>query len=449
MFQLLFRDGRSSKLSKTPPHVYRPTPAFINKKEDATMFRMTKILPTLCACTLAWSALATTSVYAAETITLGAAVSFTGKYSTNGKHTKNGYDLAVARINEAGGIKVDDKTYLLKIIYYDDESTPARGTQLIERLVNQDKVNFILGPYSSGLTKAIAPVTEKYQVPMVEGNGASRALFTQGYRYLFAVLSTSEQYLQSAVDLAAERAQAMGKEPSSVRIAGVFENDPFSQDVRAGVLDDAKRHGMKLVIDDKLPPEINDMSTSLTKVRALKPDLLVVSGHAKGAALVIRQVSEMKIDVPMLALTHCDSAQVIEKFGNTAEYALCASQWDRSLSYRDEWFGTAEEYAKLFEATYNYAPPYQSAESSATVLTFVDAFQRAGSIDKEKVRDALAATDRQTFYGHIDFDETGKNIAKPMVLYQVQDGEYKVIAPTKWASSELRHPTPPWSQRQP
>lgn len=410
------------------------------------MLRMTKSL-TACACSLIWFAATTTVGYAADTITLGAAVSFTGKYSTNGKHTKNGYDLAVTRINETGGIQVGDKKYLLQIIYYDDESTPARGAQLIERLINQDKVSFILGPYSSGLTKAIAPVTEKYKVPMVEGNGASRALFNQGYRYLFAVLSTSEQYLQSAVDLVAERALALGKDPARVRIAGVFENDPFSQDVRTGVLDDAKRHGMQMIIDDKLPPEINDMSTSLTKVRALKPDLLVVSGHAKGAALAIRQVADMKIDVPMLALTHCDSAQVIEKFGKEAEYALCASQWDRSLSYRDDWFGTAEEYATRFEATYDYAPPYQAAESSATVLTFVDAFQRAGSIDKEKVRDALAATDRQTFYGNIDFDESGKNIAKPMVLYQVQDGEYKVVAPTQWASSELRHPTPPWAQR--
>ena len=139
--------------------------------------RMTKSLLILCTFTLAWSVFATISVYAADTITLGAAVSFTGKYSTNGKHTKNGYDLAVKRINENGGVKVGDNTYLLQIIYYDDESTPARGAQLIERLINQDKVNFILGPYSSGLTKAIAPVTEKYKVPMVEAT-APRAHYS-------------------------------------------------------------------------------------------------------------------------------------------------------------------------------------------------------------------------------------------------------------------------------
>jgi branched-chain amino acid transport system substrate-binding protein len=119
---------------------------------------------------------------------------------------------------------------------------------------------------------------------MVEAEGASRSLFTQGYKYLFAVLSTSEQYLASSISLAAEIAEKNGKKASDVKIAMAFENDPFSQDVRAGVADDAKKYGMQVVIDDKLPRDLSDMSTTLTKVRAVKPDLLVVSGHSKGAA---------------------------------------------------------------------------------------------------------------------------------------------------------------------
>jgi branched-chain amino acid transport system substrate-binding protein len=382
-----------------------------------------------------------------DTIVLGAAISLTGKYSTNGQHTKNGYDLAASRINETGGVKIGSKSYKLKIIYYDDESTPARGAQLAERLIKQDGVKYLLGPYSSGLTKAIAPVTEKYKVPMVEGNGASLSLFKKGYKYLFAVLSTTQFYLKEAVNLAAEQAKKNGRNPSTLKVAMAFENDPFSQDVRAGVMEDAKRHGMKIVIDDKLPPELNDMASTLAKVKALKPDLLVVSGHAKGAALAVRQVADMKVNVPMLALTHCDSAKVIKKFKSKANYTLCASQWDRGLSYRDNWFGTAEKYAKTFEKTYNYAPPYQAAESTAAVLTFVDAFQRSGSLDPEKLRAAIAATNMQTFYGNIKFDATGKNIAKPMVLYQIQDGKYKVVAPTKWATSKIIHPTPGWDKR--
>lgn len=382
-----------------------------------------------------------------DTIILGAAVSLTGKYSTNGKNTQDGYELGVKRINEMGGVRVGGKYYRIKVLYYDDESTPARGAQLAERLINQDGVKFMLGPYSSGLTKAIAPVTEKYRIPMVEGNGADRALFTQGYKYMFAVLSTSDQYLREAMNLAAEQAQKMGKDPKTLKVAMAFENDPFSMDVRDGVLEDAKRWGMKILIDDKLPPEINDMAATLTKVKAVKPDILVVSGHARGATMAVRQVSDMKVDVPMLAVTHCDSAKIAETLSKAAEYALCAAQWDRSLSYKDRWFGTAEEYAKWFEKEFRYDPPYQAAESTAALLVFVDAFERAGSFDIEKVRDAIAATDLMTFYGPVKFDATGKNIAKPMVLYQVQDGKYKVVAPTKWASTKLIHPIPPWSKR--
>ena len=379
-----------------------------------------------------------------DTITLGAAVSLTGKYSTNGMHTKNGYDLGVAIINSTGGITVNGKKYKVAIKYYDDESTPARGAQLAERLINQDGVKFLLGPYGSGLTKAMAPITEKYQVPMVEANGASIGLFKKGYKYLFAILSTTEQYLQTAVALAASVHKGSGKK---VRIAGAFENDPFSQDISSGVFADAKRLGMKVVIDDKLPQDLNDMSATLTKVKALKPDLLVVSGHAKGAALAIRQIADMKVNVPMLALTHCDSANIIGKFGKDAEYALCASQWDRGLAYKDKYFGSAEDFAKRFEKEYKYSPPYQAAESAAAVLVYKDAFERAGSLDPKKVRDAISATDMQTFYGNIKFDSTGKNIAKPMVLYQVQDGEYRVVAPTEWASAKLRWPTPTWDKR--
>lgn len=382
-----------------------------------------------------------------DTIYLGAAISLTGKYAANGEHTQRGYDLAVKMINDAGGVTVDGKQYKLAIIYYDDESTPARGAQLAERLINQDGVDYMLGPYSSGLTEAMAPVTEQYGIPMIEANGASISLFQNGYKYLFAVLSTTEQYLASSVALAAELAEREGRDPSTLTLAAAFENDPFSQDIRSGVLADSEKYGITVVIDDQLPPELNDMAATLAKVKALKPDVLVVSGHDKGAALAIRQMEEMRVDVPMLALTHCDSADIIGNFGAAAEYTLCSSQWAPTLSYSDDLFGSAADFAVLFEETYGYAPPYQAAESAAAVQVFADAFERAGSFDKDVVRDAIAATKMETFYGNIEFDETGRNIAKPMVLYQVQDGNYVVVAPTRWAEAEVRYPTPPWAER--
>jgi branched-chain amino acid transport system substrate-binding protein len=377
-----------------------------------------------------------------DTIIIGSAISHTGKYSTNGIHAMNGYNIAVDIINKTGGVKVGGKSYKLKIKYYDDESTPARGAQLAERLIKQDGVQYMLGPYSSGLTKAIAPVSEKYKIPMVESEGASRSLFTQGYKYLFAVLSTSEQYLASAIALAAEIAKKNGKKPSSVKVAMAFENDPFSLDVRAGVIDDIKKHGLKVVIDDKLPRDLSDMTATLTKVRALKPDLLVVSGHSKGAATAARQIKELKIKVPMIAMTHCESAKIIKKFGKATEGFLCPTQWAETLSYKGAAFGSAGEYDKLFKKTFSGYKnvPYQAAQASAAVLVWKDAFERANSFDKEKVRDALAETNMKTFYGGIKFSKAGNNIMKPMVLRQIQNGKLNVVAPSKWASHPVKHP---------
>jgi len=381
------------------------------------------------------------------TIVLGAAVSLTGKYSTNGKNTQDGYNLVVKTINDKGGVKVGNKHYDLKVVYYDDESTSARGAQLAERLISQDHVNFVLGPYSSALTKAIAPITEKYKIPMVEGNGADRALFTQGYKYMFAVLNTSDYYLRSAVTILADEAKKAGRDPKSLKIAIAIENDNFSQDVRDGIEEDAKKYGMKVVIDDKLPADLNDMSATLTKVKALKPDALMISGHEKGAVLGIRQVAAEKVYVPMLALTHCDSAEITEKFGKDADYAFCGSQWDVSMTYTDRWFGNSQKYAAMFKQAFNYDPPYQAAESTASVEVFADAIERAGSLDKDKVRDALAKTDLMTFYGPVKFDATGKNIAKSMVMYQVQHEKYVVVAPAKWATAKPIYPAPTWAER--
>jgi len=370
-----------------------------------------------------------------DTITLGSSISLTGKYATNGLHTQRGYDYAVKTINNAGGVTVGGKSYKLAVKYYDDESTPARGAQLVERLIQQDGIEFMLGPYSSGMTKAIAPVSEKFGVPMVEAEGASRSLFTQGYKYLFAVLSTSEQYLSTAIELAAQKAS----DPSTVKVAMAFESDPFSMDVRAGVVDTMKKYGMKAIIDDQLPADLSDMSTTLTKVKALKPDVLIVSGHSKGAATAARQINEMKINVPMIAMTHCEAAKVHEKFPKAANGFLCPTQWVEGLSKSDSMFGSAAEWNAGFKGdnpSYT-SVPYQSAQASAAVYVWAKAFAAANSFDQDKVRDAIAATEMETFYGDIKFSEAGNNIAKPMFMRQIDtNGKYNLVETAK----DMTHP---------
>jgi len=398
-----------------------------------------------------------------EDLILGAALSATGIYAANGNNTKNGYEFAVKKINDAGGIKIGGKCYNLKIRYYDDESTPARAAQLVERLIDQDQVKFMLGPYGSPLTKAILPVVEKYKIPLVQGEAASRSLFTQGYKYQFGIVATSEKYLTPVIDMAAELAKKAGKNPSSVKVAMIYQDDAFSMDVRQGVIEQIKKHNMQTVIDDRMPKDLNDVTTFFTKVKALQPDVLLISGHEKGAATAARQMGEFKTAVPLIGITHCESAKIVEDFAKISEGVVCPTQWDETMKAKDPMFGSAAEYNKAIiaaypeykvmfgsAAEYNKAiiaaypeykvVPYQTAQATASVYVWADAFKRAQSLDTEKVREALTKTDLQTFYGGVKFAEDGSNPGKEIVMRQIQGGKYIVVSPAEVAAAPLVYP---------
>lgn len=375
------------------------------------------------------------------TIQLGAAVSLSGKYASNGKNTQNGYEFAVKKINDAGGVTIGGKCYHLNIKYYDDESTPARAAQLVERLIDQDNIKYILGPYGSPITKAVLPVAEKYKTPIVQGEAASRSLFTQGYKWAFGIIATSEKYLTPAIDMAAALAKKNGKKPSDVKVAMIYQDDAFSLDVRQGVVEEIKKQGLKTVIDDRMPVDLNDITGFLTKVKALKPDVLLISGHEKGAVTAARQMGELQIQAPIVGITHCESAKVTQDFPKVAEGFVCPTQWDETMKAGDPLFGTAAEYNKEMKAAYNYkVVPYQTAQATAAVYVWKDAFARANSLDKEKVRDALKKTDMKTFYGGIKFAADGSNPGKDIILRQIQGAKYKVVWPAEVAAATLVYP---------
>jgi branched-chain amino acid transport system substrate-binding protein len=150
----------------------------------------------------------------------------------------------------------------------------------------------------------------------------------------------------------------------------------------------------------------------------------------------------MQIQVPIIAMTHCESAKVIKKYGSAADGFLCPTQWAETLSYSDNLFGAASTYDLLFKGSFEGYKnvPYQSAQASAAVMVWKDAFERANSLDSERVRDAIAATNLETFYGKIKFSSAGNNVAKPMVLRQIQNGKLNVVAPSKWASHPVSYP---------
>lgn len=376
------------------------------------------------------------------TITLGAAVSMTGIYASNGHNTRNGYDFALKKVNDEGGVKINGKCYHLAVKYYDDESNPARAAQLVERLIDQDKIQYMLGPYGSPLTKAILPVTEKYKTPVVQAEAASRSLFTQGYKWHFGIIATSEKYLTPAIDMAAQLAKKAGKDPSKVKIAMIYQDDVFSMDVRQGVVDEMKKWKITPVLDDRMPKDLNDITGFLTKVKALRPDVLIVSGHEKGAATAARQMSDVKLQVPIVAITHCEAAKIVSDFPKASEGVICPTQWDETMKASDKTMGTAMDFNNQFKAAYpDYkVVPYNVAQAAAAILVWRDAFNRAQSLDKEKVREALTKTDLKTFYGGVKFAPDGSNPGKDIILRQIQGGKFKVVWPAEVAATKLEYP---------
>jgi len=380
-----------------------------------------------------------------DTITIGAVVSMSGQRASLVEHMVRGYDLAVKRVNEAGGVRVGNSVYRLKLTYRDDEGLASSAARAAEQIA-RDGVDFVVGPQSSALVEPVAAVMERHRIPMVNAGGGSLSLYTQGRRYFFGITTTVDDYLDDAIVMLAEESVRRHQPTDSVRVALAFLDVEAGREMRDSVMEQIRRFRMQVVVDDTLPDPVRDMGPTLDRVRDQKADALLVFGYAQGADLTVRQMAEKQVYVPMVALTFCDGAQ-LEKLGRNADYVTCMSQWDPYAGYTDRWFGNAVGFAVEFELEYGYAPPYQAAQGAAAILVLADAIERAGSTDREAVRRALSRTNLQTFFGPVRFDDTGRNRVKPMIVQQLHGGRYKAVWPREAAAARFIFPMPRWEDR--
>lgn len=377
----------------------------------------------------------------AGTLVLGAAVSETGKYAREGKDTSQGYGTWLDWVNnEYGGIKVGDECYNVEIVYYDDEGDPDTASNLVEKLITEDEVDFLLGPYSSGLTMSTSAIAEKYGVIMVEGNGASEDIFERGFQNIFAVLTPAGNYTQSALKSLADQ--------GAETIVVAYEDTAFPTSVGEGALHWAEEYGLEVLAVETYPIDVADVSAIMTKFRDLEPDVFVGGGHFNDALLFVRGAQELGFNPKAMVITVGPSnPEFASEVGDAANYILGPTQWEATMSWEDEYFGTPADYAARYEEMWGEPPTYQAAESTATALALHLAIEQAGSLDMDAVRQALYDLDVTTFYGPINFDETGKNAAKPMGTIQIQDGVINVVAPGEAAVTDLLYPMPAWEDR--
>ena len=376
--------------------------------------------------------------FSAEVLKLGAAVSFTGKYAKEGDLLKKGYELWKDTVNAKGGIKVGDKTYKVEIIYYDDQSNPNRAAKLVEKLITEDKVKFILGPYGSSQVFAAAGSVEKYDALMVQGGGAASKIYKQGYKKVFGVFNVAPDYGKNLIELATSF-----KNPAPKTVAIIYEKTIFAEDAAKGALEEAKKKGLKVVLFESYPKGVQDLSSLMIKVKSKKPDIVIGAGHFKDSVLVIKQLKQFKINPKFVGLTVGPPIpSFVKELGKDAEYIFGPVQWSRAFKYKDPLFGSTEGYIKAFKEKYGEEPEYHAAGGTAAAMSLQYALEKAGSLKVEEVRKALLSMKLETFYGIIGFDETGKIVTKKMAVIQIQNGKPRTVYP--FQEVKPVYPKPEW-----
>jgi branched-chain amino acid transport system substrate-binding protein len=368
-------------------------------------------------------------------IELGAALSLTGSISREGILTKQGYELCKQVVNQKGGVPVGDKKHKLAISYQDDTSEPDVAARLVDQFNDKD-VKLILGPYGSSATEAASAVTERNGQVMVDSAGADNAIFAKGYQRIFAVLSPASEYAASIV----KAVQELGN-PQPKTVAVLTADDGFSKQAAQGGIDAAKEAGWTVFGPYTYPESSTDISSQLTKVRPNNPDLIIESGHLEEGIAAVKQSAELGIKPMGFGETVAPpTPDFRETLGARADGVLGSSQWVPQVKGQDKYFGTAQNYVKLFQDKYGTEPEYHNAEASAACLAFALAIEKAGSTDPDAVRDALAGLDTESFFGPITFDDTGKNVTKPMAVIQIQSGKVVTVWPKEAAEAELQWP---------
>jgi branched-chain amino acid transport system substrate-binding protein len=384
------------------------------------------------------AAVAMTAAAQDNVINFGTALSLTGRMSPEGVRVKEGYDLYVKHINAKGGIKVGDKSYKVAIKYYDDQSDANTSVKLYEKLINEDGVKLLLGPYSSGITFATSAIAEKYQLPMVAAHAAATSTYERGFKYIFATLTPVDQYTGNMIRMAAEA------KPRAQRVALIHETSLFPQASIDAAEKQAKAAGLEVVYKEAYPTGTKDFSAMLAAMKSRNPDVLLAAGYTGDMTVIARQTAEVGINLKMLGVSLGPTLPgFVESLGSKANYILEPVQWAPNMPWKDEIFGwTAAQYAEIFQKEYGRMPDYHPPQSTAALQVYQRALEKAGTLDPKAVRDAIAQTNIMTAYGPVRFNEKGQNVAKGMSVVQVQNGKPLVVYPVEGSQSKFVYPIP-------
>lgn len=375
-----------------------------------------------------------------QVVVLGFTASRTGAQEVPSTGQTRGLELWLEEVN-ATGIELADGT-VVKFAFktYDDESNKERVQQLYTKLINDDETNFLISPYSSGLTDAAAVIAEQYNQVMVTTGAASDATYQKGYKSVFQLYTPASRYLTGAVDLLGDLDATVKK------IAFVYENDKFSTDVVNAAKTYAEGKGYEIVLFEGYDSGTADFAPFINKISGLGPDAIMGGGHFADGSTFAKQLYEKQVPAKFIALLVAPPELQFADIGDAAGGVIGPSQWEPQAAYSPEsaqaagieWYGpSVADFVAAYKAKHGEEPAYHAAGGYAAGLILQKAIEVAGSVDPDGVRAALEAMDVLTFYGHVKFDTTPENhglqTAHEMVYIQwMKDAGGNLVKEVVW-----------------
>src|SRR5262245_5756306 len=379
-----------------------------------------------------------------DEIVVGAPLALSGALVQAAGAAKRGYDLWLDWANRDGGIVVAGVRHRVRLLYEDDGSDPKKSAQLAEKMITEEKATFLLGPYGTANTATVAAVADRHHVPMIAANGAARQIFMQGYRYVFGILASADQYPAAVLEM------GLGMNPKPQTMAVLSADDVVSLAIAKGAIDYGTSRGIRTVFFQQYPAGTTNLYTVVQQAKTKNPDVFVNSGHLLEAIAAHKAAMDLRLDAKMFAYSvGPDQPEFVQTLGKSADYVVTASPWTPEAKYKADYYLTSAAYVAAYEKKYGttQAPPFPVADSTVAGVALQVAIERAQSTDPERVRDALANLDISTFFGRIKFDGQGQNTFKNILVTQIRNGQLETVWPPETASTTPTYPTPTWESR--
>jgi branched-chain amino acid transport system substrate-binding protein len=377
---------------------------------------------------------AASTASADDVLRFGAPLPITGPLAPEATKQQQGYDLWAEQANKAGGISVGGKKYKVEIVYVDYQSNTPRAVQATEQMITQDNVNFMFGAFGSGAAKAASTVSEKYKVPTLAATASSVQVYDQGYKYLFGTFTPNDTLTTPLTQI------IKAKAPDVKKVAILARNDLFPLAIAQEMEKSAKANGIEVVYFEKYAIGTLDHSAALSEIKAKAPQWIFITGYTNDLLLARKQMVDQQIKADVVTMIAGPAYQdFIESAGATSENITSASWWHPAEQYEGkDIFGSTSNFVKLFKEKYKSEPDYGQASAALCGALFQMAIEKAGSIDRDKVRDELAKLDVVTFFGPVKFGANGQINSLDPPVFQIQGAKPVVLFPQAIKQGDLK-----------